>query len=451
MLAIAQRLRLFIKESLSWLFVAYLIFAGYVIFDTLTFAFDPMSGRISSFSCKPNHQNETICTVTIYGFLGTYQRSFPANEFRNAVLSRLRGYSDCVPYGIDIWAGSQGICFVYPQGTDGDRGATPKLTQTIDEINALFIRGTPLTSKTIFYNGINPGFYPYLFRRIILLVAGLLIVLIYGRRKHFINKHKTSISEPVEGTFARDVFSWWKINLLARFFFYLSILPIISAFFTMFFLPPVQFCQVSIEVSSFYCPGLQAFPASPFGYLFCLYHFIAFTTLQGYMHWHYLKQKVSLSAWWIATPILAGLPLLFVKSPVLTCSDCQAFRVLPSGMYSLVHQTISPPIEKGVITIFLVYFFLLGLAQWLVLKHKLNSANSWIFTPLINSTTLMGSGFLIRVLFSGHNPVFAGIFLGIISLLLAFAMQDIISGLVITKILHANAADGPQLQPTSSP
>jgi hypothetical protein len=452
MMAIAQRLRLFAKETLSWLFVAYLIFAGYVIFDTLTFAFDPMSGRISSFSCQPNPPNETICTVTIYGFLGTYQRSFPADTFGGAGLSSLLGYSDCVPYGIGISAGSQEICFVYPQGIDGDRGANPKLTQTIDEINGLFIGNTPLTSKTIFYNSVNPGVYPYLLRRIILLVAGLLIVLIYGRLKHSINKHKTSITEPVERTFARDVFSWWRINLLARFFFYLSILPTIS----IFFLFPKQLCQVSVELSSFSCPGLQAFPASPFGYLFCLYHFIAFTTLQGYLQWRHLKQRISLSAWWIATPIFAGLPLLFIKSPVLTCGDCLAFRVLPSGAYSL-GQNISPPIGKGVIVLFLVYFFLLGCAQWLVLKHKSNSANSWIFTPLINSTTLMGSGFLIQFLsyvslpFFGHDSFFAVIFLGLLSFLLAFGMQDIISGLVISKILRANAVDKPELMPTSTP
>ena len=451
MTAIAQRLRLFAKETLSWLFVAYLIFAGYMIFDTLTFAFDPISGRKSSLSCKANPPNETICTVTLHGFFGTQQQSFPADSFVGARLSSLSGYSDCVPYGIDISAGTQKICFVPPQGVDGYQDGNPKLTQIIDEINGLFIGNTPPTSKTIFYNNVNPGLYPYLLRRIILLVAGFLIVLIYGRRKHSINKHKTSITENVESTFARDVFSWWKINMLARFFFYLPLLFTISTVF----LYPIQFCQLSVEFSSFGCPGLRAFPASPLGYLFCLYHFIAFTTLQGYIQWHYLKQKISLSAWWIATPIFAGIPLLFVKSPVLTCDDCLVFRFLPSGAYHL-NQAVSPLTEKGTIVLFLVYFFLLGFAQWFVLKHKLNSANSWIFTPFVNSIALVASGFLIQflshvsLLFFEHDffPSWIGI---ILWLILAFGMQDIISGLVISQILRVNAGDKPELTPTSPP
>jgi hypothetical protein len=154
-----------------------------------------------------------------------------------------------------------------------------------------------------------------------------------------------------------------------------------------------------------------------------------------------------------------------ILAPRLSCFDCQAFKILSSGWYIFVYFrrpwgsnaiTWQFPSEIGVLAWFLVYLLLLGCVQWLVLRRRLKFAICWVFIPAINAITLLISSFLLEVpdifsLLTLNIPDLLFIPLLLALYLLALGMQDIIAGLVIAKILRANAVDKPELLPPASP
>jgi len=190
--------------------------------------------------------------------------------------------------------------------------------------------------------------------------------------------------------------------------------------------------------------------------------------LQAFVQWRYLKKKIDISKWWVATPMLAILPMLLVGSSTMTCDICRSLRLFPSGAADIIFGAYDKPsIEIHAFISFSGYLFLLGLFQWFLLRRKLNFSIGWIFTPGINAITLFSSRFLIGLFFlSGRlfdffpQPLTQTLMIPYVVLMIldwvlmlevAFGMQDIISALVISRILRANDIDKQKLAPMISP
>jgi hypothetical protein len=356
----------------SWVFVAYLIMAAYLIVDGAAYLTTPYSGRISTFTCSENEQGASECKITIFGFTEIYQRSFLIKDVREVI--NHYGYpgasSESRVCGITIKTYSGKINFIYRYHN------CRKVTETADKINEIIASSNCSPTKRIVYNGLNPSLY----RRAFLLVVGLLIVLIWGKSWSKVPLDKSSHAKDIKAAFRRFAFSWWKINILLKVFFYLSIF-FISGIWTR--RPPTLQGDFLSELNFYLKPldfSINGFVIS-FDVLLCLYPLIALAILQAYVQWKFLREKLPISGWWVGAPIIANLLLAFSLPADLIYSDCLNLKFLLSGFWMLAEKS---PILWNLI----IYLLLVGGIQWLVLRRRLAYSSGWVLMPFINVSLL---------------------------------------------------------------
>ena len=166
---------------------AVIIFAVILIFSGTVCLLDPDAGRISTLVCKPDAQGQTLCTVSIYGVLSIYRRSFPAEKFYQArLIDNHAGDSYDFRYGVTILTTDEPINFI---------SATQKrqyADQKVRQINALFVNGEAMPPTTIIHHGIHWSAY----LSVVLLIAGMIAVFLTNISRHpFSNKDHRSNTE----------------------------------------------------------------------------------------------------------------------------------------------------------------------------------------------------------------------------------------------------------------
>jgi hypothetical protein len=451
-MACIQRLLRYVKTELSGLFIAYLIFAGYIIFDAFTIALNPESGRVSSFNCAGDSRGNTICTITIYGIREIVQQDFLVDKSSSTNVFSVGYHTDGQTCGIQIRTGNyQKINFVYPNQDCGDQN----LAQTAGRINRVLLEIPHPPSMVIFYNGYNRGLLGFLFRRIILLVVGLCAVLLYSSLKRFVEGHKLTFPVLIKNKFFSNVLTWWGINALVRVFFFTYLWLMLLYAMWLFQVGPVW--KANLEGAGFFnsCLVLEKRHGISAGLLFSLYPFIAFAILQAFVQWRYLKRKISLSAWWIATPILSMTPLVILLGSFMSIADydCLAFKFILSGAYFLPGQ-LDGFIGKHSLFLLLSYFLLLGFVQRYLLNARLKSTWIWIIVPLANAIMLFVTGNMYYLLREVHINLDSMLFTSLPLMLFLSALlliQDIVSAVFLARIFYANSIGTQEVALTTLP
>jgi len=114
----------------------------------------------------------------------------------------------------------------------------------------------------------------------------------------------------------------------------------------------------------------------PFNYLLCLFPLWAILVIQALVQRYLLnKYKLTVSKLWVATPIIASIPLVLMF-PWINCNDCFLLKYLMLGLM--------PGGNPSIITGLFCYFLFLGFLQWLMLREKLSSSFLWVIMPVIN-------------------------------------------------------------------
>jgi hypothetical protein len=125
----------------------------------------------------------------------------------------------------------------------------------------------------------------------------------------------------------------------------------------------------------------------PFTNLISLLPYIISITLWMVLQWQVLKTEVPVSRWWIAAPVLAGIPLLIWMPPALSCNDV-ADLALPS-----IFPALNSPAATVLSVVF--YFLIIGFIQWLVLRRKLKISVGWTAIPFLSAGVETGLTFLL--------------------------------------------------------
>jgi len=363
----------------SWVFVAYLIMAAFLVIDGAVYLTSPYSGRISTFTCRENESRQSEITVSIYGFKEIYQHSFLIKEVREVfrIYDFPGASSDSMVCGITIKTYSGKINFI------SRYQRCSRIAETLDEINEIIETSDCSPPKRIFYNGFNSSLY----RRAILLVVGLLIVLIWGKSWSTVPLDKSSQAKDIKTASRRFTLSWWKTNILLKVFFYLSI----------FFISGHWASRSPTREGDFIGAYNLHLDPRDFGsdwlgtsvkVLFCVYPLIAFGVLQAFIQWKFLREKLPLSGWWIGAPIVASLTLVFGLPADLTSYDCSNLKFLLSSFWMLIRKS---PFFWNLV----IYLLIVGGIQWLVLRRKLTHSGGWIFMPLISVSLLPLINFII--------------------------------------------------------
>jgi hypothetical protein len=412
----------------SWVFVAYLIFAAYILLDGMTYVFNPYFGRVSAINCKLGTQGRSLCTVTIYGFRETFRRSFEAEDFYTAArIDHSHGTSDTWTCGITLVTTAGKINFVHPYQPCG------KIEPVIGRIHRLFGSGESSPVGSVLFIGFNSSLY----RRVFLLLAGLYAALSWHKWPWIGRLTRFDLSTRLHNPAARLGLAWWQINLFIRSCFFLSLFFISALWSNWYPTEQADFFSYCFQNLEKYCSACAAFPL---GSLLCLYPFLAFTTLQAIVQWKFLQsRKMHVSSWWAGAPALASLPLVFLlagagTSAALECTDCTSLRVIFSGLLLPLGSTFSPPAWIGL----LVYLLFMGFIQALVWQSKSVFTWGWSLVPLVNTGLWLLSGVLVLgTYFSNWSP---SIFYynRLVSLLVvggfllcAFLLQDSLSALYL--------------------
>jgi hypothetical protein len=350
----------------SWVFVAYIIMAAYLIVDGAVYLTTPYSGRISTLICSENEQGYPSCTTTIFGFKEIHQRSFLVkNVIRAIAIHDWHGSSDQHVCGISIKTYSNIFGFVHPYQR------CRKITKTVEKINDMFTLGDYSHTKRIIYFGFNSSLY----RRAFLLVV-LFIILRWGRPWSLVPMQIHSQENNFRTAFKLFATSWWKTNILLKVFFYLSIF-FVSGYWA-FWAPTEQgdFCR-AYNFWGDPCNFCVSWYGTSFEVLLSLYPLIAFAILQAYVQWKFLREKLPITGWWIAAPIIASFTLVFGLPADLPYGGCSDLKHLLSGVSLFL---VDSPIAWNLV----IYLLLVGGIQWLVLCSRLSYSSGWIFMPLIN-------------------------------------------------------------------
>jgi hypothetical protein len=298
--------------------------------------------------------------VTIYGFRQVYRRSFPAGAFDEAlVIHNYTGDSADTTYGITLLTESGKIAFIHPYQSH------TVIQQKADQINALFLDAVPAPDISLTFIGFSWSLY----FRLLLLVAGWLVVLYRSRN----SVSKSALVPAGQPSFRRYAWRWFRNNLLVRVFFYFIILIIMLSGCTQ---------QYSLQTDlAMGCYSILATVKGFFGwqgFWVCLFPLLTLLMLKSLAHRHMLGQaNIRVSAWWILAPLLAA-PLFLVTplSSYLSCEDCFSFKYLLAGLFAF---------DSLLMTGLVVYFLILGLIQWLALRKTLPGSWGWVVMPLVNA------------------------------------------------------------------
>ncbi len=371
MIAIMQRVRDRMQKPVNWLWVAYAIFAGYLILDGLAYLASPYSGRISRLACEPDPTGETVCTVTIYGIRQVYRRSFPADQFVEAlVIHNYTGDSADTTYGITLLLNTaEKINFIHPyQNWD-------VIQLKAQQVNDLFVDNVPVFTASITFMGVKSSNL----LRPLLILLGLFYVLERSRSGKPWPK-RTGISRGQKNALWRFAFYWAGTSFL------------VVALFAFFILTVLAVCGLIDQKGSgiwnmpcFYMPCSGGCLANGFGGAWlCYYALIALLLLKAVVQRQLLTNiGVPVSVWWIIAPAAASIILLATASQ-LSPNDCTLLTFL------LIYF-IDYPAMIGLV----IYLLCLGLIQYLALRRKLADALAWMIMPLVNIMLPIGIVFIV--------------------------------------------------------
>jgi hypothetical protein len=322
-----QRNRLLKPITQYWLFSASLLIAAYMLVDGFAFLLNPYSGRVSTFACKTNSQDRTLCTVTIYGLRDVYRRSFTAEEFYQAVvIAQYTGDSWDTTYGISILTTDESINYIYRIYPGGNLESKARRT------NDLFVDGEPVPQTLIVNFGLDPSFY----RRIFLVI--LAFGLAWNSRRtgrYWLEFDQYYLDQRRE--FWPFMLSWAGRNYLVKLGFYLATGLIFGFGFFKYANYMGDFVSACWGVFS-RDPQLSQFP---WGHILCLYPLIAILTMQALLQKQLLARvNIRISSWWIAAPLLSSF-VVPIFSPRLISDDCQLLKYLMSGLIESYDAPIS--------------------------------------------------------------------------------------------------------------
>ena len=361
MVLIVQRVRARLQKPVNWLWVAYAIFAGYLILDGLAYLASPYSGRISRLDCKPDPTGETVCTVTIYGIRQVYRRSFLANQFVEAlVIHNYTGDSADTTYGITLLLNTaEKINFIHPYQN------WEVIQRKAQQVNDLFVDLMPVISASITFMGVKSSNLV----RPLLILLGLFYVLRRSRRGKPWPQH-TAISRGQKNAVWRFAFYWAETNFVVRAFF---IVLIMLMFAVCRLIDSREPGLLSLRCIYQPCPG-GCMGDRLWGPLLCFSAFWAMLLLKAVVQRQMLIYiNVPVSILWTIAPVAASLPL-WVVAPQMSTTDCT------SVMYLLVIFK-----QFTVVIGLVVYFLILGFLQWLALRRALAGAHAWVIMPLVNT------------------------------------------------------------------
>jgi hypothetical protein len=365
-----------------------IVFAIFLIMDSIAYLANPYSGRISVLECKRDGYDKSICTVTIYGIRETYQREFKAAEFYEAVtIVKELGVSEKRTCGVTIITSKERINFVH------QHEHCPVADRIADKINYIFDSGEYKPYIRNIQIRLNSSFY----RRGMLLIAALGLAILF-RRSEYIDLLSDILSE--EGDkFRQLTMYWFKGNFLVRVFFYLAIAFILAIWIIAIWKSWYPIAQSDfVRSCSYVVWNCYECNQLPFNYLLCLYPLWAILVIQALVQRYLLnKYKLTVSKWWVAAPIIASIPLVLMF-PWINCNDCFLLKYLMLGLM--------PRYDPSIIIGLFYYFLFLGILQWLMLRKKLSSSFLWVIMPVINGmlATLI-NWILVEYCFNYITPV----------------------------------------------
>jgi hypothetical protein len=410
-----QTARNLIKD---WLFTLNLFFIIYSMVMLAQFSMGPDSGRLSTLVCKPDPWGKLVCTVKIYGFrklfrldfyaddyIGTYESNNLPTSYPNPYLSDLAlpwdnmlvaGTSDQIVCAVSIRTSPRLIDFVPPYQS----GAACSQAQAL--VEAAFAGDR--SAINIRFNGYSPELY---WRIVLLAFASLLFVaqcsVRLRRRRHekkaivvaedkkgeilpgttdiLMNPEQQPAEEdhPVGMGRKRFILFWWAASPLVFAFFVLS--SLLNSLKILNLGPGGCFLSIR-DYQSIYLHY-------PITNLIAILPYIILITLGAVLLWQVLRMEVSVSRWWIAAPIMAGIPLLIGLPPAQNCMDVSDLA------FPAFFTTSNPNATTG--WSWVVYFLLIGFIQWLVLRRKLKYSLGWILIPFLS---VFVEVFLLIFLFS---------------------------------------------------
>ncbi len=344
------------------IYAIFIVFALYLIIDSIAYLASPYSGRISVLECKSDGYDKPICTITIYGIRETYQREFKAAEFYKAVtIEHHWGSSGTYTYGVTILTNTKKERFNFINGYLLHHVAD----RIADKINDIFDSGEYKPYIRNIQIRLNSSFY----RRGMLLIATLGLAILF-RRNEYIDLIPDTLSEKGD-RFRQLRMYWFKSNFFVRVFFYLAIAWILAIWNRGYPAAQSDFVRSCryVALSCHECNQL------PFNYLLCLYPLWAILVIQALVQRYLLnKYQLAISKWWVAAPIVASIPLVLMF-PGINCNDCFLLKYLMLGLM--------PRRDPSIIIGLVLYFLFLGFLQWLMLRKKISSSFLWVITPVI--------------------------------------------------------------------
>ena len=401
----------------DWLFTLNLFYILYSLFMLATFLLGPESGRLSTLVCKPDPWGKLVCTVKIYGVHKLFRLDFYANDYMDTVLSSndFRGDYlwpdrkdlslpwDNVPEqtttdeyvcAVSIRIQSQLVDFVPPYQTSSF------CTRVVSQVEAAFAGDRSAINLRI--NGYNPQIY---WRIKLLVIASLLFLaqcVVRLRRRHAkkaiaVAEGQKDLSTPGTDAILTDpdlqpaeedhpvgmgrkrfILFWWAAS------------PLVFAF------PVLSYLLNGLKILNFGPEGCflsirdyqKLYLHYPITTLIAILPYIILITLGAVLLWQVLRMELSVSRWWIAAPLMAGIPLLIGLPPAQSCMD------VTNLAFPAFFTTSNPNPTTG--WSWLVYFLLIGFIQWLVLRKKLKYSLGWILIPILS---VFGEVFLLAFLF----------------------------------------------------
>lgn len=420
MVSIMQRVRARLQKPVNWLWVAYAIFAGYLILDGLAFLASPYSGRVSRLACEPDSTGQTVCTVTIYGIRQIYRRSFFANDFIEArEIKNYTGTSEGMTCGITILTETEKFNFIHPYQS------CAVIHPMAQRVNASF----PYGIWTPGFHILHVGFHSTIYLRLVLLLMGLGYVLLRSKKGVPWLK-STTINRGQKKAFWKFAFYWAETNFVVRAFFIVFIM-LMFAVCTM--IDSGELGVLKLRCIYLPCPG-GCMGDRLLGPLLCFSALWAMLLLKAVVQRQMLNNNdVPVSVWWIIAPAAASFPLLVV-APQMSTTDCI------SVMYLLVIFN-QYPVVLGLV----VYFLILGFLQWLALRRALAGAHVWVIMPLVNTLlheVILLLIILLRNLSSTPYPSSYIISLSSVFALPALVFSELIPALYISWLVNRRNAPG---------
>lgn len=398
-----------IPKDKQWILLAYMIFAAYLIFDGAVYFLSPYSGRISRLDCSQPARQTYQCTVKIYGLGDIHQQTFLLQDYWTThYIRNSLGSSDTTTCGVSILTKTEQINFIHPYQD------CTQVQQVSDQLDLMLAGSSASPLAPITYIGIHASFY----RRIILLMAGLIIALIASRP----TRRKPADPDIKKIGFWKFSLYWYRDNFLVRLFFYASIWFISAVWDPWYPAGQADFLRSCWRIVR-YQEDIFAFPLN---YLLCLYPLLVCLVIQALVQRNLLhRAKVSVSRWWILAPLVSTLALMAL-SPKINCADCEMYKYLMSGLFWSYFD--------AQIQIYLIpYFLLSGFFQSRLLPRKFRFSTLWVIMPLINGMLV-----LILYVFAENLYLVFGETITFLLLPLTIILSDLIPALYISRLIYKN-------------